>query len=108
MKSLLQILNEALLVEAGKDDWRLMYNNQLDFGKYFRRRAKADGYKMLLKGKYKFEDKPWGIDHISVYDGYSEHTKDIPGVLANGDLTFNAAYNAIVNYYKTEYPDWFK
>ena len=51
---------------------------------------------------------PWDIDHVHVYDSYPDHTKDIPGVLANGDMTYDAAYNAIVNYYKTEYPDWFK
>ena len=107
MKSLVEKINESLLFEAGKDDYDFTYRSQLDFGKYFKKRAKQDGYKMLLKGRYKFMDKPWAIDNIYVYDAYPEHTVNIPNVKADGSLTFDEAYNKIVEYYKTNYPDWF-
>jgi hypothetical protein len=104
MKSLKELLFEDMLEKMAEE--QLVYRNQLEFKKYFVKRAKEEGYKMLTRGKLSFQKTPFEIDNIAVYDGYTE--KNIPNVSANGDLTFDAAYNAIVNYYKETQPNWFK
>lgn len=106
MKTLVEKINESIVLE-GSDDTAYTYRNQMDFVKYYKKRAKADGYKMLLKGRLSFMDRPWAVDNEIVYDAYSDKGGAIEGVKADGSVTYNQAYNLIVDYYKKNYPEWF-
>lgn len=109
MKSLKSSIVESIVNEAKFEklnDEVLTYRNQLDFKNYFVQRAKAEGYKKLAKGKLSFQKTPFEFDHTTAYDSYTE--KNIPNVNANGDLTFDAAYNTLVEYYKETQPNLFK
>lgn len=106
MKSLVEKINESIVLE-GNDNTTYTYRNQMDFVKYYKKRAKEDGYKMLLKGRLSFMDRPWAVDNEIVYDAYSDKGGVIKGVKADGSVTYDQAYNIIVDYYKKNYPDWF-
>ena len=48
MKTLTDLLNESMITEASYErlnNYALEYRNQMDFQKYFKTRAKAEGYK---------------------------------------------------------------
>ena len=104
MKTLVEKLHESIILE-GSDDTVFTYRNQMDFVKYYKKRAKDNKYKMLLKGRLSFMDRPWAIDNEVVYDAFSDKGGLI--LKTKDNLTYNEAYNKIVDYYKTNYPEWF-
>lgn len=103
MKTLTDLLNESMITEASYErlnNYALEYRNQMDFQKYFKARAKAEGYKGLLKDKWGL---PHSFDYIYCYD--TSTSQNIDGVVCDGTLTFNDAYTVLISYYQENRPE---
>lgn len=106
MKTLTDLLNESIINEASYDrhhNNRLEYRNQMDFQTYFKTRAKADGYKGLLKDRWGL---PHSFDHIYCYD--TSTSQNIDGVVCNGEITWDDAYMRLISYYQNNRPELMK
>ena len=106
MKNIVETLQNILINEANYDRHhsnKLEYRNQMDFQTYFKSRAKADGYKGLLKDKWGL---PHSFDHIYCYD--TSTSQNIDGVVCNGELTWNDAYTRLISYYQNNRPELMK
>lgn len=106
MKNIVESLQDLFITEANYDRHisdKLEYRNQMDFQKYFRHRATADGYKNLVKDK---RGLPHSFDHIYCYD--IKTSQNIDGVVCDGSLTWGDAYDRLIKHYTEKYPDYLK
>ena len=106
MKTLADLLNESIITEATYErhhNNKLVYGNQMSFQAYFKSRAKADGYKGLLKDKWGL---PHSFDHIYCYD--TSTSRNIDDVVCNGEITWDDAYMRLISYYQNNRPELMK